>query len=134
MSKKTKAVLTLGILGFMLILATTWVSLIFKTAYFYESIIRHAFIGGVVGCILSCLSILVLYKLETETRPSVWRLVEKITILLGFIFVSTAWFFSGFRGTLQNLLHPWAWVLSFIGIILTIIGFLSRTERTKKKD
>lgn len=132
MSKKTKAVLTLGILGFMLILATTWVSLIFKTAYFYESIIRHTFIGGVVGCILSCLSMLVLYKLETETRPSVWRLVEKITLASGFFLLFMSWFFSGFRGTLEKTLHPLALALSFVGVVLTVAGFISYSERRKE--
>lgn len=133
MSRKNIIALTSGIVGFILIFLTTWFSLIFKNPY-YQHYIFSAFVAGVAGIILFGLSIFAIYKSETQTEPSVWRLAEKITILLGFIFVSTAWFFSGFRGTLQNLLHPWAWVLSFIGIILTIIGFLSRTERTKKKD
>lgn len=133
MSKRSNIALTLGILGFILILTTTWVSLIFKTAYFYESIIRHLFIGGVVGCILFCLSTLVLYKMETATKPSVWRLGEKITVISGFFLIFMSWFFSGFRGTLEKALHPLAMGLSFIGVILTVAGFISYSERVRKR-
>ena len=132
MSRK-RVFLVLLILSFFLVLNITWFSLLFKNPYFTYYVFQ-VFVIGIIGLVTFGLSVYGLYKSENQSTPSLWRLIEKTMFSLSFIFVFMAWFFSGFRGTLETTLHPWAWILSITAIILVVVGLLSYTERIKKKN
>ena len=121
---------TLSIISFVIVLITTWWSLVAINSNFWFNNASSLSIMGIVGLVLFGLSLPIMYKSDHSTKRPLWRLLEKIGLVLGFIFMLLAWFFSGFVGTLEPFTIPMSWSSSIVGIVLTIIGSVSFTART----
>ena len=94
---------------------------------------RSLFMTGIVGLVILGMSIAALFRIDKQREPSLWRLAEKVVVLLALAFMIVDLVISASRGTNEEMLHPVAWLLSIVADVLIVAVLLSYTERNKKR-